>query len=110
MYLYIIKTTKKMKAKFEIKNWLSQNREIVISKYEALRAERFFNGISLKDFMQEVLSAMERNNVKSEKRAASMLSFLIGEIYVDNSKVEGRDKVTEYLKEKYQGTAYMAMV
>lgn len=99
-----------MKAKFEITNWLSENREIVISKYEALKAEQFFNGISLKDFMIQILSAMQINNVKSDKRAASMLPFLMGNVYFNNSKVTGNDKVTDALKAKYNGTAYMAMV
>ena len=53
---------------------------------------------------------MQMNNVKSEKRAASMLPFLMGNVYFNNSKVTGSDKVTDALKAKYNGTAYMAMV
>ena len=99
-----------MKATFEIQNWLSENREVVISKYNDLTNEKFFNGITLKNFMVEVLSAMVRNNVKSEKRAASMLPFLMGDIYFNNSKVVAEDKITNALKAKYAGTAFMALV
>lgn len=76
-----------MKAKFEITNWMSENREVVIAKYEALKNEQYFNGISLKDFMVQVLNLMVINNVKSENRAASMLPFLMGNVYFKNSKI-----------------------
>jgi hypothetical protein len=99
-----------MKATFEITKWLSENRETIISNYNNLTKEQFFNGISLKDFMLQVMQAMQMNNVKSEKRASSMLPFLMGNIYFNNSKVEGNDKITEALKAKYEGTAFMALV
>lgn len=96
--------------KFELKSWLSENREIVISKHNALTTEKHYSGISLKDFMVEVVKMMEINNVKSEKRAASKLPFLMGNIYFENSKVTGRDSKTEALAEKYKWTAAMALV
>jgi len=99
-----------MKTTFEIKTWLSENREIVISEYAKLENEKFFNGMSLKDFMVAVLNAMIRNNVKSEKRAANLLPFLMGDIYFNNSKVEAIDRTTNNLRAKFAGTAYMAMV
>ena len=99
-----------MKTQFEIKAWLSENREVVISKYNDLTNEKFYNGISLNNFMVEVLNAMVRNNVKSEKRASSMLPFLMGDIYFNNSNINSVDKKTNELKEKYNGTSYMAMV
>ena len=74
-----------MKAKFELTAWLSQNRESIIAKYNALTKENFFQGQSLKMFMTEILSAMQRNNVKSEKTAASKLPFLMGQVYFDFS-------------------------
>lgn len=67
-----------MKAKFELTAWLSQNRESIIAKYEALTKENFFQGQSLKMFMTEILQDMHRNNVKSEKTAASKLPFFNG--------------------------------
>ena len=74
-----------MKTEFEVTNWLSANREVVIAKYEALTKENFFQGQSLKMFMVEILQAMQRNNVKSEKTAASKLPFLMGQVYFDFS-------------------------
>lgn len=76
-----------MAAKFEITNWMSENREVVIAKYEALKNEQYFNGISLKDFMVQVLNLMVINNVKSANRAESMLPFLMGNVYHKNSKI-----------------------
>lgn len=99
-----------MKATFEIKAWLSENRETVISKHTKLTGENFYNGINLKDFMLQVMGVMIRNNVKSEKTASKILSIAIGEVYVNNSKVVANDIKTEALKIKYAGTAYMAMV
>lgn len=99
-----------MKATFELTSWLTENRETIISKYNELTKEEFFNGISLKDFMVQVLKSMQMNNVKSANRAASMLPFLMGNIYFNNSKVSGRDAKTEALKAKYEGTSFMAMV
>lgn len=99
-----------MKTTFEIKKWLSENRETIIAKYESLKNEQFFNGITLKDFMVQILNAMQMNNVRSDKRATSMLPFLMGNIYFQNTTVTGNDKVTENLKAKYEGTAFMAMV
>ena len=37
--------------------------------------------------MVQVLNLMVVNNIKSEKRAASMLPFLMGNVYVNNSEV-----------------------
>lgn len=99
-----------MKATFELRTWLSENRETVISKFNALTEERFYNGIDMKSFMIEVLKGMEMNNPKSEKRAASLLPFIMGNIYMNNSKVSGKDAKTESLKAAHEGTAFMAMV
>jgi len=79
------KTINKMKTKFEVTNWLSANRAIVIAKYEELTKENFFQGQSLKDFMIAILNLFVINNVKSEKRAAKMMPFLIGKVYFDFS-------------------------
>jgi hypothetical protein len=60
--------------------------------------------------MVEVLNAMIRNNIKSEKRAVSMFPFLMGDIYFNNSKVVAEDKITNALKAKYEGTSFMSLV
>lgn len=94
----------------ELKNWMSENREVVIENYNKLTTEQFFNGITLKDFMIQVLNLMVVNNIKSEKRAASMLPFLMSNVYVNNSKIEVVNDIDEKLAAKYKGTAYMALV
>ena len=99
-----------MKTQFDLKTWLGENRETIISKYNDLATENFFNGITLKDFMMQILAAMQMNNIKSAKRASSMLPFLMGNVYHNNSKVVAEDKVTSELKLKYEGTAYMSLV
>ena len=99
-----------MKTAFEIKTWLSENREVVIEKYSKLTTERFFNGITLKTFMTEVLDGMVSNNIKNEKIAKIKLPFVIGNVYVDNSKIEVVNNRDAKLAAKYKGTAYMALV
>jgi len=99
-----------MKATFEIKTWLSENREVVIEKFNKLTTERFYNGITLKTFMTEVLDGMVRNNIKNEKIAKIKLPFVIGNVYVDNSKIEVVNNRDAKLAAKYKGTAYMALV
>lgn len=99
-----------MKNQFEIKSFLSENRETVISKYNDLTRERFFNGITLSQFMVQVMNLMVINNPKSEKRASSLLLSFVGQVIVDNSKIEVVNDLDKKLSEKYQGTAFMALV
>lgn len=59
-----------MATKFNLQNFLSQNREIVISEYEELKKEKFFNNITLRNFMIQVMNLMAMQNIKSEKEPA----------------------------------------
>ena len=95
---------------FEIKNWLSENREVVISKYNDLSNAKFFSGITLKNFMIEILNAMIRNNVKSEKRALELLPLLMQTIYNQNNSINTPNSVDDVMRAKYQGTQFMALV
>ena len=111
--MYQITTTKKleiMKAAFNLKNFLTENKAMVLTSYENLTKEKFFNGISLKDFMLQVMNVMQINNPKSEKRAATLLPSLVSMVIVNNSKIEVLNDLDAKLKAKYEGTAYMAMV
>jgi hypothetical protein len=99
-----------MKKQFEIKQFLSDNRDAVIAKHEALTQEKFYNGVTLKAFMMDVMDAMQRNGVRSEARAAKMLPMLMGSIYFNNSTLDAPDRRTNELRAKYNNTAYMAMV
>ena len=81
-----------MATKFQLKNFLSENREEVIGKFNELKEEQHYNGVSLKQFMLEVFNQMNQNNPRSDKKAASLLPFVMGDVYYNNSKVGG----TEY--------------
>lgn len=96
--------------KFELKSWMTENREIVIESHKNLTTEEHYNGISLKDFMVQVYRLMEINNPRSEKRAASLLPDLMEDVYWKNKRIEGNDATTERLAKKYEGTAAMALV
>jgi hypothetical protein len=99
-----------MKAAFTTQNFLSENRALVIEGYNKAASSEFFNQISLKDFMVQVLNTMNNNNPKSEKRAASLLPHIVSMAIVSNTKIDATDKVTDSLRNKYNGTSYMAMV
>jgi hypothetical protein len=102
--------TNNMATKFNLQNFLADNREMVIAKYNSLTTEENFNGCTLKSFMLQVMSLMEINRVKGQKTAEAKLPFLMGQVYVNNSRIQvGRDR-DAVRAEKYQGTAYMAMV
>ncbi len=58
----------------------------------------------------QVLTIMNNNNPKSEKRAASLLADVVSLVMVKNTKIDAQDKITERLANKYNGTAYMALV
>lgn len=76
-----------MKTTFELNSWMSLNREIVISEYNKMTTEKFFNGCSLKQFMCEVLHLMKMNNVRSEKTAASKLPYLMSDVAFKNTTI-----------------------
>lgn len=81
MYIYT------MKATFNLKDFLTANKEAVLIAYEKLTKERFFNEICLKEFMILVMNMMANNNPKSDKRAASLLPTILGTIIFNNSKI-----------------------
>ena len=99
-----------MRAKFDLMQYMKDNREQVINKYNELTNEKFFSQITLKSFMLDVLKVMQNNDPRSVKRADTLLPRAISMIYVENSKLYSRDIVTERLEKKYAGTAFMAMV
>lgn len=98
-----------MATKFNMKDYLSSRREEVIAKYNKLTGEQFFSGISLKDFMLQVMHMMEMN-AKSEKTADNKFGFILGQVYVNNSSLSFRSAKDDALRNQYKGTAYMAMV
>lgn len=99
-----------MAAKFEIREFLTANRDEVIAKYNKLTEERFFNGISLRDFMLQVLHIMTINGFKSEKAASRLFPFLLSDVYYNNCSISTPNSKDNALRAQYKGTAYMAMV
>ena len=99
-----------MKKVFTTQNFLSENRNYVIDKYNEMATDNFFNGISLREFMMQVLNVMNNNNPKSEKRAASLFKDVVSLIIVNNTKIDAIDKKTERLRELNKGTSAMALV
>ena len=77
-----------MKNSFQLKNFLADNREVVIAKFEKLQKDDFYNGITLRNFMLEVFKSMENNNIKSEARANKMLPNILGQVVVDNKSTQ----------------------
>lgn len=99
-----------MKSTFELRNWMTQNREMVIASYKQLTNEKFFNGISLKDFMVQVYNRMVENNPKSDKRASSLIGGILESVSHNNSKIGTPNSMDAKLSAKYSGTAFMALV
>lgn len=99
-----------MKAKFDIKEALTARREEVIAKYAKLTGEQFFNGITLKAFMVELMNLMYINAPKSQKRFDDLFASLLGRVYFENSKICGGSRIDDKVREMYKGTAMMALV
>lgn len=98
-----------MKNKFNIKDFMTANRESIIAQHEELTAEKFYNGISLRDFMIKILGYMAEN-CKSDKKATSYLPYAIANAYNASVKIGGSDFRTDALRAKHAGTSYMALV
>lgn len=95
-----------MKSKFDLKNWMTENRTFVIEKFESLKKEAHYNGITLKDFMIQVFTEMSRQRLTNEKSASQKLPFMVSNVVFENSKIDG----ICYMIEKYRGTQYSALV
>lgn len=75
-----------MKNTFNLQNFLSENRNTVIEKYNAISYNEFFTGITLKEFMLKVYNDLLNNNPRSEKRAASLLPTILGNVAYNHSR------------------------
>ena len=74
-----------MKKQFTLQEWMTENRELVIASYNALKEEKFFSGITMKEFGLSVFRAMSNNNPKSANRAATLLPNVMGMVYSNNT-------------------------
>lgn len=97
-----------MATKFNLRSFLAENRDTVISNYESLKNEKFFNGITLRDFMIQVMCSM--SDVKSEARAKRFLPHIIGQVYCDNSRIYGNDVKTDALKKAMPNGQWAAII
>lgn len=99
-----------MKAKFNIKEGLTAQRETVINKYNMLTGEEFFDGCTLKQFMLEVMNMCVINRIASETTLKRMLPIFLGDIYFSHSKVSARDAKTETMKKNMPNQQWAALV
>lgn len=98
-----------MNNKFNIKDYLTSHREEVIAKYNALSEERFFDGVSLKNFMVEVMNMMAMN-AKSEKRADMMLPMVMGNVYSRHTSFDSSNSIDERRKANMPNQQWAAIV
>ena len=85
---------------FDLKQYLTSRRDIVIEAYGNLRKEKYFNGISLRDFMLQVMNKMgvSTNDLETADKA---LPNIVGLVYVENSQVSGKDVAIDRMIKKY---------
>lgn len=95
---------------FSTQTYLSSRRNEIINIYNEMKSHAFFSGISMKDFGTKIVRAFEINNIKSEKVADRRFFSLVYNIVDENTEIEVvRDRDAE-LRNKYNNTAYMALV
>lgn len=99
-----------MKSNFDIKNFLTANREMVIAKYNDAQSNEFFNGMSLRDFMVKVMNSVSANRPASEKTAARFLEMAVSFAVSEATKIGVVNDLDKAMARKYNGTAYMALV
>jgi len=81
-------TLKQNDMKFQLNNWMTENRELVMVKFSELKEEKFYNGISTKQFGIEIWNGMVNNNPRSDKRAFQMLTQVMSNVYFNNSTLD----------------------
>jgi hypothetical protein len=59
-------------AHFTIKNALTNIREKIIDKFNDLKKDKFYDGVTLKDFMTEILQSANRNADRMKHKNSSM--------------------------------------
>lgn len=90
-------------AKFNSIDFLHENRDLVIAKYNEAKNEQFFNGMTLREWMYKVLNLFDKNKISSVSRGKMMLPIFLGQIYVDSISISGND----YMVDKYRNNQQM---
>lgn len=92
-------------ATFNLQNFLSENREFVIEKYEDLKNESNFSGISLKEFMIRIMKNLSLN-AKNQKTADRFFQGIVYDIYNEEIEIEVVRDRDLALKNKYANTVF----
>lgn len=87
-----------MAQKFDLMAELGARREMVIEGYNACAEHKFFDGITLKIFMTEVLAIIRNNTPRSEASLSKLLPLAIGEVKAKHTRIEGHDKAIEAIR------------
>lgn len=87
-----------MAQRFDIMAEMSARREMVIESYNAAAEHKFFDGITLKAYMTEVLVIVRNNTPRSVASLQKLLPIAIGEVKAKHTRVDGRDKVVEAIR------------
>lgn len=100
--------------KFVIKDALSAIREKIIDKFNELKDDKFFDGVSLKVFMTEILQSANRNadRMKTQKQFDSRIMFLVGDVMMRHKKIGGNDldKLDAMRMRRYYGEDYQQRI
>lgn len=95
------------KKQFVIKEALTDIREKIIAKFNNLKNDKFYDGVSLKVFMTEILEAANRNadRMKSQKQFDAKIMFLVGDVITRHKKIGGNnlDKLDAKKMRTYYG-------
>ena len=87
-----------MAQRFDIMAEMSARREMVIESYNAATEHKFFDGITLKAYMTEVLAIIRNNNPRSAASLQKLLPLAIGEVKAKHTRIDARDKVVEPIR------------
>ena len=90
-------------AKFNSIDFLYENRDMVIAKYNKAKNEQFFNGMALREWMYKVLDMFDKNKISSVSKGKMMLPIILGQVYVDSTSISGND----YMVDKYRNNQQM---
>jgi len=100
-----------MKNQFNIKEALTAIRENIIAKYNELTSDKFFDGVSLKQFMIEILNIANRNSdrMRSQNSFDKMIMNLVANVMMNHKRIGGNDldaadkkKMQRYYAEDWQ--------
>lgn len=66
---------------------MTENRNQVLDFYNELSQEKFFSGVSKKDFGMQVYKAMQVNNPRSDKKAKDVLVNVLYDLEGEHTQI-----------------------